>query len=196
MRVLRVNIENIGRAAQEAYAALEAGGVVVCPTDTVYGLLADAANKKAVQKVFEIKGRPKNRALPVFVKDIKMAKRLARISKKQEAFLEKTWPGKVTAVLENRGVLPEGLEERGTVALRIPNYELIHKILQKLDRPLTGTSANISGEPACLDGKEVLAQFRGRKAQPDVLLDAGKLPPSKPSMIIDITGKDYTVLRS
>ena len=176
--------------------SIRRGQIVVCPTDTVYGLLADAANKKAVQKVFEIKGRPKNRALPVFVKDIKMAKRLARISKKQEAFLEKTWPGKVTAVLENRGVLPEGLEERGTVALRIPNYELIHKILQKLDRPLTGTSANISGEPACLDGKEVLAQFRGRKAQPDVLLDAGKLPPSKPSMIIDITGKDYTVLRS
>src|SRR3989344_2054981 len=196
MKVVRIPIDDIGGAVQEAYAALGKGGVVVCPTDTVYGLLADATNEKAVQKIFEIKGRPKNKALPIFVKDMKTAKRVAHISKKQETFLKKAWPGKVTAILRSKGVLPEGLEKDGTIALRIPKYELPHRILEKLDRPLTGTSANISGEPSCLEAKEVLTQFAKRKVRPDMVLDAGALPPSKPSMIIDITGKEYSILRS
>ncbi len=196
MQILKVRKDNLSTAISKVVSVLKQGKVIACPTDTVYGLVADATSAKAVQKVFAIKGRPNSKALPVFVKDTKMARRLARVSEKQEAFLEKAWPGKVTAVLESRGGLPKGLEQEGTIALRIPNYALIHSILQKLGRPLTGTSANISGESVCLDSRAVLAQFRGRKVQPDMLLDAGRLPTSKPSLIIDITGKDYTILRS
>jgi len=179
----------------QAVAVIKKGKVVVCPTDTVYGLVVDATNKKAVQRVFQIKGREKGKALPVFVKNITMAKRLARVSKEQEKFLKKVWPGKVTVVLESKGVLPIELEMNGKVALRIPKHETVAALLQKTGVPLTGTSANVSGKPSCLSAKEVLAQFAQRKRKPDLVIDEGKLPKSKPSKIVDITGGKMRILR-
>ncbi|HEX9722381.1 MAG TPA: L-threonylcarbamoyladenylate synthase [Candidatus Paceibacterota bacterium] len=181
--------------AKEAADAIQKGKVVVCPTDTVYGLTADATSKKAVQRVFQIKGREKGKPLPVFVKDIAMAKRLAKISKGQEAFLQKVWPGKVTAVLESKGRLPKVLEREGKVALRIPKNELVRDLLQKLNRPLTGTSANVSSQPSCSSAQEVMAQFAQRKHKPDLVIDGGRLRKSKPSQIVDITGKKMRILR-
>jgi len=174
---------------------LREGNVLVCPTDTVYGLLADATNEKAVQRIFQIKKRHKGKPLPVFVKDLQMAKRLAKIHKEQEDFLKKAWPGKVTAVLKARHKLPKELEKNGKIALRIPNYDLVNLILKRLNRPLTGTSANISGQPSCSSAAEVIAQFKKRKYQPDVIIDAGKLPESNPSAVIDITTAPYRTIR-
>jgi len=87
---------------ESAIKAIKKGKVLIFPTDTVYGLICDAKNKKAVEKIFKIKNRPKNKPLPVFVKNIEMAKKLAKISGKQEKFLKKVWPGRVTAVLTLR----------------------------------------------------------------------------------------------
>jgi len=182
-------------SVQEAAEMIKNGKVVVCPTDTAYGLVVDATNKKAVQRVFRIKGREKGKALPVFVKNIAMAKRLARVSKQQEKFLRKVWPGKVTAVLEGKHVLPKALEMDGKVALRIPKHETVAALLRKTGVPLTGTSANVSGQPSCSSAAEVLAQFAQRKHKPDLVLDQGTLPKSKPSKIVDITGKKYKVIR-
>jgi len=179
----------------QAVAVIKKGKVVVCPTDTVYGLVVDATNKKAVQRVFQIKGREKGKALPVFVKNITMAKRLARVSKEQEKFLKKVWPGKVTVVLESKGVLPIELKTQGKIALRIPNHKTVAALLRKTGVPLTGTSANVSGQPSCSSAAEVLAQFAQRKHKPDLVLDQGTLPKSKPSKIVDITGKKYKVIR-
>jgi len=179
----------------EAVQELNKGKVVVCPTDTVYGLLADATQEEAVERVFEIKGREKGKALPVFVKDIEMAKELAYISTKQEKFLKEHWPGKVTVVLQSKQVLPKGLELDGKIALRIPDYELLNDILKELKRPLTGTSANISGQPSCLSAQEVITQFKTREPQPDLVLDAGELADSEPSTVVDITGEAKNVIR-
>ena len=85
MKILRVKGDRFAKEVRAVAAALRMGKAVVCPTDTVYGLLADATNKNSVRKVFEIKKREKEKALPVFVKSIAMAKRLAIVSKKQEA---------------------------------------------------------------------------------------------------------------
>lgn len=175
--------------------ALKKGQVLACPTDTVYGLLADATNKKAVAKVFLIKGREKGKSLPVFVSSIAMAKKFARVSSSQEKYMRKAWPGKVTAVLKSRGVLPKETGTQESIGLRIPKHELVQLILQKVKVPLTGTSANLSGEPPLSDSKEVFRQFQNRKYQPDILIDAGKLPFSKPSKVIDITGQKKKVLR-
>src|SRR5579863_7318829 len=89
----------------KAVAILKKGGVVICPTDTVYGFLADASNKKAVAEIYKIKKRPTSKALPVFVVDIAMAKKLADINKEQEKTIKKYWPGKHTFVLKRRGGL-------------------------------------------------------------------------------------------
>lgn len=179
----------------EAVQALQNGQVVVAPTDTVYGLLADAQNEEAVKRVFEIKGREQGKALPVFVRDMKMAKELAYISSGQEKFLKKNWPGKVTVVLKSKHMLPETLELDGKIALRIPDYELVNDILRELDRPLTGTSANISGQPPCLSAQEVMRQFEKREHQPALVLDAGELVASNPSTVIDITEEAQNIIR-
>ena len=125
-----------------------------------------------------------------------MAKRLAFIDKKQEKFLKKVWPGRVTVVLERKEYLPSILfGKEKTIGLRIPKYKLINDLLRKINKPLTGTSANISGQEASTDLKKVLAQFRNRKYQPDLVIDAGKFPNRKPSIVIDVVSIPYKILR-
>lgn len=182
-------MEIIKQSLKKIIEAIKAGKVVVCPTDTVYGLVCDVTNKKAIGKLFKIKKRPKNKPIPIFVKDLKMAKKLACINKKQEEFLKKVWPGKVTVVLKRKG-------GKGTIGLRIPRHQWLLDLVKQLNRPLTGTSANISGKPASTKIKEVLKQFTlSRVEGPDLVIDAGNLPGSKPSKVIDLTVFPYKILR-
>jgi L-threonylcarbamoyladenylate synthase len=195
MNIIRIEDDKTDSAVHIAVEVLQEGGVVACPTDTVYGLLADATNEKAVEKVFAIKGREKGKPLPVFVADINMAKRLAHILKEQEEFLKKSWPGKVTAIMRSKHVLPRALEGDEKIALRVPNYKLVNMIVEKFGQPITGTSANVSGQPSCFSAQEIVAQFQERELQPDLVLDAGELPASHPSQIVDITGEEKKVIR-
>lgn len=176
-----------GDTIKKVRVALEKGSVLVCPTDTVYGLLADAANKRAVRKVYQIKKRTAGKPLPLFVKDIRMAKNLAYISQGQERFLKKVWPGKVTAVLKAK--------MKGSVGLRIPKHRFIAKLLKTFPRPITGTSANLAGKKPARSVEEVLKQFSNKKHQPDIVIDAGKLPFSRPSKVIDLRGNKKKILR-
>jgi len=169
--------------SQKAIKALRLGMVLVCPTDTVYGLICDAANKKAVEKIYKIKKRPKNKLLPIFVKDIKMAKEFVEINPKQEKFLKKVWPGAVTVVIE-----------KNKSAFRMPNHKFVLNLVKHAG-PLAETSANISGQPATTKIKEVLKYFKGRKYGPDLIIDAGDLKPAKPSQVVDFTGSKPKVLR-
>jgi len=171
---------------KKALMAIKNGGVLVCPTDTVYGLIADALNKAAVEKIYKIKKRPKNKPLPVFVKDIAMAKKLVIINAEQEKFLKEVWPGQTTVVFNAKN--------GGTLGLRMPNHKFILNLVRRAG-PLAETSANISSKPATTKIKEVLKYFRGRKYEPDLVLDAGNLKPGKPSQVIDFTGPELKVLR-
>ena len=173
---------------------LKQGKVLICPTDTVYGLVCDATNRKAVDNLFKIKKRKKEKPVPIFVKNVKMAKELAFIDKKQEKFLKRVWPGKVTVILEARvkvkKIFPKGvLGLDNKIGLRIPDYGLISDLFKKFNKPLTGTSANISGKPASVEIKEILRQFENQKIQPDLIIDTGNLKKSKPSTVIDLTDK-------
>lgn len=185
----KINLKEVGKA-------IKGGKVIVFPTDTIYGLIADAKNKKAVERIYRIKKRPKNKPLPIFIKDLKQAKKLARMDKKQEGFLKSVWPGKVTAVLKRKkgGIKLYGVDEK-TIALRIPKYKLMNKILKMANRPLTETSVNISGKPPITKIKEIIRHFRNKKLRPDLLIDAGDLPKSKPSKVIDLTVFPPKILR-
>ncbi len=199
MEVFKAGSKNLTEIIEKAIKSIKKGEVMVFPTDTVYGLVADATNKKAVEKLFEIKRRNLKKPIPIFVRDIEMAKKLAQIDKKQEKFLKGIWPGKVTAVL----LRPSGGGARGkiygldkkTIALRIPNYRFLNILLGKSNRPLTGTSANISGKPASTKIKEIISQFKNQKYQPDLIIDAGNLPRSRPSRVINLTGIKPKILR-
>lgn len=195
MPILKINQKNFKKIIKEATKAIKKGKIVVCPTDTVYGLLCDARNKKAVEKLFKIKKRKKEKPIPIFVKGIEAAKKLAQIDKKQEKFLKSAWPGKVTAILKRKGKIKLYGIDKKTIGLRIPKYKLVNILLKKLNRPLTGTSANISDNPPSTKIKEVLPQFKNQKLKPDLVLDAGDLKPSKPSTVIDLTEKKIKILR-
>ena len=193
MKILKINQKNL---VEEAVKAIKNNRVIVCPTDTVYGLIADATNKKAVEKIFKIKKRPKTKPIPIFIKDIGAAKKLAKINKEQELFLKSVWPGKVTAVLE-RGKTRLKLSgvDKKTIALRLPKYKLLLSLAKELNCPLTGTSANISRRPASTRIKEVMKQFQNQQFKPDLIIDAGNLKASKPSTVIDFTKKEIRILR-
>ncbi len=176
--------------------AIKKGKVIVCPTDTIYGLIADAANKEAVERIFKIKKRSKRKPLPIFVKDLKQAKKIARIDKKQENFLKAVYPGKITTVLERRKMEKNiyGVDKK-TIALRIPRYKLIIELIRKTNYPLVETSVNISNQPPITKIEEIIKHFKNRKLQPDLIIDAGNLPKSKPSTVIDLTVSPPKILR-
>jgi len=185
-------------AADIAVEHLERGQVIVCPTDTVYGLLADATNDEAVERVFQIKKRDKKKAIPVFVKDIKMAKKYTKMDKDMENFLQEIWPGKITVALkrkENKGLSKLLFGSRKTIGLRIPNYKLIREILNKFNKPLTGTSANISGRPSTTRIEEIFDYFEDEEVRPDLILDAGKIPYSYPSTVVDFSKDKPKIIR-
>jgi L-threonylcarbamoyladenylate synthase len=176
---------------------LKKGKVVICPTDTVYGLIADATNKKAVGKIFKIKKRKDKKPIPIFVRDIKMARKLAKLNRNQEKFLKSVWPGKVTVILRPKRKFPKGIgRPPKEIGLRVPNYKIINQLLLIINRPLTGTSANISGKSASTKIKEVLKQFKNQKYQPDLVVSAGNLSKSKPSLVIDLTREPPKILRT
>ncbi|MBI2038320.1 MAG: threonylcarbamoyl-AMP synthase [Candidatus Nealsonbacteria bacterium] len=183
---LRVKIETM--EIDLVVKAIKGGKVVLAPTDTVYGLICDATNKKAVEKIFKIKKRPKNKPVPVFVSDIEMAKKIAEIDAKQEKFLKTVWPGATTCVLTVKG-------GGGTIGIRIPKNNSLLNLVKQLGGPLAETSANISGNPASTKINEVLAQFEGQEEQPDLVIDGGDLPPAKPSTVIDLRFSSLKILR-
>ncbi len=179
---------------EEAIKVLKSGGIILCPTDTVYGLIADATNKKAVERIFKMKKRSKNKPLAFFVSDLKMAKQLAFINKDQEKILKSIWPGKTTVVLKRKKYELYGAKKT-TIALRILKYKLIIDLIKKIKKPLAQTSANISGRMDSVKIKEVIKQFEDQKLKPDLIINKSNLNSSKPSTIIDLTGKKLKILR-
>lgn len=188
----------------KAIGFLKAGGVVVAPTDTVYGLLADVFNQKTLEKVFVIKGRRENKPLPVFVDSFEMLDKVAFVKNQEvEEFLEKSWPGKITCILPSRGWMP--LKVRGgssplpsdrlNIAVRIPNHHFLLELIKRFGGPLTGTSANYSGRGPYTEIEKVVSEFKHLPIKPDLIIDAGDLPKSSASTIYDCTIWPPKILR-
>jgi len=185
-------------AVNKALEHLERGQVIVCPTDTVYGLVADATNDKAVERIFEIKKRETKKAISIFVKNMEMAKKYAFIDKDMENFLQEIWPGKITVALKkkrNKGLSELLFGNKSTIGLRVPDYKLIGEIINKFNKPLTGTSANISGKPSTVKIEEVFDYFQDEEIRPDLILNAGRLPYNTPSAVIDFSHDKPKIIR-
>lgn len=193
MEVIKITFGNRAKIINKLAQEIKGGRVVVFPTDTVYGLLCDSANRQAAERIFKIKERPRTKPLAVFVKNIEAAKKIAHISGKQEKILENS---SVTAILraKNKKLSPL-VYKNNTIGVRIPSYGLLNLLLEKYKKPLAQTSANISGRPATTKMKEVLNQFAKKQARPNLVINAGDLPKAKPSKIIDLTGEKTKVLR-
>ncbi len=192
-------IKSSQKKLDKAAGILKKGGVVIFPTDTVYGFLADATNEKAVSKIFSIKNRPKTKPLPVFIKDIDMAKEIAEINEGQEKILKKNWPGKFTFILGFKKNAKYKISKlavgEGTIALRMPKYRLLNDLLNKIDFPLAQTSVNLSGMPPMVKIKEIIGTFENQKIKPDLIFNAGDLSRGKPSQIVELISGQGQILR-
>ncbi len=210
MRVIQIDLNNdYSDAIKEAVNILSYGGTIIYPTDTLYGLGANALNDIAVRKIFRIKNRDFLKPLPMIARNYSWAKELVEIKPKNEKILKKIWPikdglmsetgysfGKVTVVLPKKDIVPDALTAGlDSVGIRIPDYIFIDKLLAKFGYPLTSTSANISGQVPTNDINTIIEIFSKSTNKPDLILDAGILPQSDPSMIIDLTGDKPKVLR-
>jgi L-threonylcarbamoyladenylate synthase len=179
-----------GGAAEAARLAVERGELVVLPTDTVYGIGADAFSPEAVQRLLDAKVRGRDMPPPVLIADSSLIRALAvDIPPSAEALVEKHWPGPLTVICKARSTLQMDLgETEGTVALRVPDHDLARDLLRRTG-PLAVSSANISGMPAALSCDEAIDQLGESVA---VYLDGGVLggPGAAPSTIVDFTQDD------
>lgn len=183
------------QAEEKTLAVLKAGGVVVIPTDTVYGLSCDATNEAAIQKIFFLKSRSQEKSLPIFVSDKAMLERVARLTDITSSIVFQFWPGALTAILAAQPVLPAALHP-GTpaVGVRIPKYPFLLEVIEKFGKPIVGTSANISGKGAHTHIENMLRDFRGA-SDLDLIIDAGDLPDNLPSTVVDFTKSRPVMLR-
>jgi L-threonylcarbamoyladenylate synthase len=176
------------------YAAnvLQRNGLVAFPTDTVYGVGALAFQAEAVEKLYTIKERSKEKAIPVLIAHPADLKRVAgELTPTAQRLAEKFWPGPLTLVVSKQPSLPEAVSAAATVGVRVPDQPLTQQLLE-LTGPLAVTSANLSGAPAALTADEVLAQLSGRI---ELLLDGGRVLGGQPSTVVDCSGATFTILR-
>lgn len=196
MKIISLAELNQSVAVTLVEGVLRDGGIAAVPTDTVYGLIADATNDAAIRRMFAIKKRLQEKAFPIFVKDVAAARRYAYISDAKMRFLEKVWPGQVTVVFQHKEKLPPVLTGGlSTLGIRIPDHPFLSQLLGRLDSPLAQTSANISDQPPAKTAAEVAAYFEKEKEQPDFLVDGGAVPGAA-STVIDFTGAEPLIARA
>ena len=177
----------------DALARLKVGDLVALPTETVYGLAGLALQAKAVQKIFDLKGRPSSNPLIVHVNDVSGAKNLAEFNDLAIRVCKIFWPGPLTIVLPKKDLIPlEVTAGNQTVALRAPNHPLFRGILDRLKQPLAAPSANPSNRTSPTTAAHI-AELFGDKGPPTV--DGGACTVGLESTVLDLSGDRPTILR-
>lgn len=179
-------------ALETALNILRADGMVVFPTDTVYGLGALATSPSAIEQLYRAKERSPNKAIAVLLGDADQLPEVAgEILPTAKKLAERFWPGALTLVVEKRSGLPENLSPTATIGVRIPDHAFARALL-RWTGPLATTSANLSGGPNPRNAAEVLVQLEGRVG---LVIDGGEVVGGFPSTVVDCTREPIQVLR-
>lgn len=194
-KVLKIDRENPdSNLLREAGELIRKGEVIAFPTETFYGLGVDALNPRAVEKIFDIKGRSRRSPILALVHDAGKISGLARsIPPQARPLMDRFWPGPLTLVFEAYERVPVILTGgTGKIGIRIPSDPLTLLFLKAACTPVTATSANRSGQPSPCTAEEVLEQL-GEEVF--CILDAGPTPGGPPSTVVDVTTQPVTLLR-
>jgi L-threonylcarbamoyladenylate synthase len=183
---LRLTPDNQDSLATKAREVMEDGGIVVFPTDTLYGLGADAELEGAVERVFIMKGRDTSKPISVTVSDISAIERIANVDSRLRGVLTSILPGAFTAILRSSGALSH-ISRDGKIGVRIPDHDLTRALSR--DFPVTATSANLSGKPSPRNADEVSLEV-------DLVLDGGPTKMGLHSTVVDLTGQFPIILRA
>jgi len=187
-------LSSLQKQVEQGISILKEGGIVAFPTDTVYGLGAAVSLPRAVERVYQVKGRPRNTPLPLLLADKSQLGEVAEpVPPIARLLAEKFLPGGLTMVLFKSKSVPDIVTGGGkTVALRIPAHPVPLALARGVGTPIIGTSANLSGQPSALTAEEVYAQLNNKV---DLIIDGGRCPGGRESTIVDLTGETPLVLR-
>ena len=185
-KIIKINPNFPDKALiKEAANALQKGKLVAFPTETVYGIGANSLDKKAIDRLYAVKKRPKNKPFTVHIAGFEALKDLKIVlSEHAERIIRKFWPGPLTIVAFNK--------KKEKIGLRMPSNKIALELISKADLPIVAPSANISGKKPPLSGKEVILEMDGLV---DIILDAGNTEVGKESTVLDVTKDPFTILR-
>ena len=194
MKYIKLNEDEMEKRAKEAKEVIKMGGIIIAPTDTVYGIIADALNEKAVEKIYEIKKRKKSNPLSILVSNKDMLKKVVKkVSFEEEKIIDKFFPGAITLIFEKNEQIPDivtsGLD---TVGIRMPNDKFLLNVIELLGSPIVATSLNLAGEESKTNldniSKEILNNV-------DYVIDNGNTKIGVASTVAKIDGKKVEILR-
>lgn len=198
MRRIALAPQTTASSLQEAVDVLRAGGLVIYPTETTYGLAADAENPSAIEKLIRYKGKRDNKPLSVAVTDQQMAERYVILTDTAIDVYRRFLPGPVTVVSKSKGTVAPGVESPlATVGIRIPAHPVALELVRLYGRGITATGANASDKKRPYAVSDILDHTPEKSLQLiDLFLDAGTLPLNEPSTVIDTTQETLAVLRA
>jgi len=186
---LKVNCDKEG--IEKASQIINQGGVVIFPTDTVYGIGCDPYNKASIEKIYKIKSRHTTKPVPVLTYSIETAERIAQFDQLTKKIVKKFWPGPLTIILKvTDEKIKKSLNLENKIAIRVPNHKCTLELLKKCNY-LVGTSANISGDVPYTNPKECLKKMQDY----DVFVDGGIITSNGESTIIEIENEEIKIIR-
>ncbi len=194
-RIIKISSRNPDeRSIATAAAVIKNGGLVVFPTETVYGLGANALDEQAVKKIFLVKGRPQDNPLIIHISEIKQLYSLvSEIPDNAKKLIKRFWPGPLTLILKKTKIVPDivtcGLD---SVAIRMPNNKIALELIKYAGVPIAAPSANISGRPSPTNAKHVALDLMGKI---DMIIDGGSTNIGLESTVIDLTQTPPVILR-
>ncbi len=190
MKTIKLSEHNLEEAVATAVEFLIEGGVVLFPTDTSYGLAADAAREEALETVLRLKQDTSGKPLSVITDGRRQAEAIATFNPAAARLWDRFMPGPLTLVLPvstGAGLAPQCVGKGRTVGIRYPDYPFAVQLAERLERPYTATSANLSGRPPAFTPEEFLDSLTGDDL-PHLVIDAGVLPLRPVSTVVDVTG--------
>ena len=192
--ILKINSENPqGRFIKRAVETLIRGGVIVYPTDTVYGIGCDVFNKKAIEKIYQIKGKERKSPLSFIVPNLKDISIYAQVSDQSYRIMRRLLPGPYTFVLPATKMVPKKIAEvnKKTIGIRVPDNKICQMLLEEFEKPIISTSANLSGEQI-LNDPQIINDEIGKNI--DTILDCGLLG-LEASTVVNLASDEPTILR-
>jgi len=196
MKIIKLNSGNVDQTIYNTIEVLKSTGLVIFPSDTVYGILVDATNNAAVEKLIAFKNRPVGKPISVFT-SLGSMDQLVEINKDQQKVFKEILPGPFTIVLPSKHKVNKLLEsETGTLGIRVPMYRYIEVLVDQFKKPITATSANLAGRsPHYSIGSLLNELTEKQKKLIDLIVDAGQLPKNKPSTVVDLSRSNVKILR-
>ena len=186
---MKVNCDKEG--IEKASQIINQGGIVIFPTDTVYGIGCDPYNKASIEKIYKIKSRHITKSVPVLTYSIEMAERIAQFDQLTKKIVKKFWPGPLTIILKvTDEKIKKSLNLENKIAIRVPNHKCTLELLKKCNY-LVGTSANISGDLPHTNPEECLKKMQDY----DVFVDGGIITSNGESTIIEIENEEIKIIR-